>query len=84
MTDIQQADIFFFITTIAVIVVTIAVIVITYYVVKIAQKIRRLIHIVEYEINQLSEKRRKVEVYSLTMQKVVGALMKGGLFRNRK
>jgi uncharacterized protein YoxC len=81
MNDIVQADIFFFVTTIAVLVIAIAIVVLIYFVVKAVQEIRKVVRTIEQEVDNLVIKRHNAEVYTLTIQKVLKALVKGELFR---
>jgi len=83
MTDIVQADIFFFVATIAVGVVSIAFVVLIYYLVKLLQDVRHVVQTVQDEINKLIIKRQKIEIQALTFKKILGALAQGKLFRNK-
>jgi len=82
LNDIAQADIFFFITSIAVIAVSIAVVIAIYYMVKVIEEVRAVVRAIRHEITTLTAKRRQLEVHLLTAQKVVKSLAKGGLFRS--
>lgn len=60
MSTLVQADIFFFISSIAVVLVTVAVLVVAYHVVKTVREIRRLIGSVREEVDALRDQRKRI------------------------
>ena len=60
MSTLLQADIFFFISSIAVIVITVAIGIAVYVIIKMVQEVRTLVRIVQSEVEAFSFKRQRM------------------------